>query len=222
MQNNPYDGLSDEALDRCVKRMARTLASEPRNKKTRGYVMSLNGREKKTAAHIEAELRAEAKRAAHQRGIEIATRVIERAKLASVSNPPGPRKQRVSPIAMHRAAKVKHRIKNCRQPSRFHEGVSGDKSRAARPMEETRALRFTLHEAQGGICGICGKPLDADPAKGSLDHVIPRSRVSRETGNYVLTHGECNGDKTNDVPTGCEMVFLLMVNCKLGLHPQVF
>lgn len=220
---NPYSGLSEAAVSACIKRMARTLGRKPKHKKTRDYVASLRGREAKTVAQAEKELRALAAQERFDAAKEVARRVIARAKAGSALKPYGERKQRVSPIALQRRMKaaVRHDTKNCRLASRFQRGIAGGK-REARPMEEIRALRYTLHDAQEGICGICGKPLDDDPSKGSLDHVIPRSRVPREMGNYVLTHGECNGDKTNDIPTGCEMIFLLMVNCKLGLHPQVF
>jgi 5-methylcytosine-specific restriction endonuclease McrA len=80
--------------------------------------------------------------------------------------------------------------------------------------------RSILSEAQGGRCGICGHPMKERP---SLDHVIPHALGGKHgLGNYVAAHGECNGDKTNDVPTGCEMVWLLMVNAKLGVGPLVF
>jgi 5-methylcytosine-specific restriction endonuclease McrA len=223
MESNPYIGLSEQALNACIKRMAKTLTSKPRRKKTRQYVNNIRGREAKTREQAEKELRALASRERFESGRAAAKVVIALAE-AGVARPPiARRKQRVSPITLHNAVKAAHHhaLKHCRQPSRFKHGIVGGKH-DARPMEKLRALRYTLHAAQDGICGICGKPLDANPVKSSLDHVIPRSRVPREKGNYVLTHGGCNGDKANDIPTGCEMVFLLMVNCKLGIYPQVF
>lgn len=243
MECNPYEGLSEDALDTCVRRMARTLASKPRNPKLRAYLISLNERERKTAAQIEAELRAQARAAEivaeekERRAIEgkerfdvgkaAARKVIERAAARqvrrSITDMPEirrVRKQRISPLAPK--TERRHQTKHCRRASRFQRNISTGQERPARVMEKMRALRIELHRAQGGICGICGHELDHRPERGSLDHVIPHSMLSREDGNYVLTHGDCNGDKTNDVPTGCELVFLLFVNCKLGLQPQVF
>lgn len=61
---------------------------------------------------------------------------------------------------------------------------------------------------------------DAQGKLGSLDHVIPRDLGGRDAwGNYLLAHGECNGAKSNDAPTGCEMVWLLAVNARLGVEP---
>jgi 5-methylcytosine-specific restriction endonuclease McrA len=89
-------------------------------------------------------------------------------------------------------------------------------------MEETQILRCKLWDAQRGICGLCGKPMRGGQ-NDSLDHVIPHSLGGHNgAGNSLLCHSECNGRKSNDVPTGCEMVFLLAVNARIGALPLVF
>ena len=227
MATNPYEGLSDEALERCVKRMAKTLASKPKRKKTRDYVATIRGRESKPASVIEKELRALAAQERFEYGKQVAQRV-----LANAPNAPDTflkRKQRVSPIALHRAAKSERRRtlglgwsqrRNCRQGSRQVEGRSGSGKRNTALVKE---LRPVLASAQEHRCGICAKPLPEESTAHSVDHVIPMALGGIDgPGNWVVTHHECNAAKSNDTPTGCEMVFLLMVNAKLGYHPQVF
>jgi len=229
---NPYEGLSEQALDLCARRMANTLASKPRRKKTRDYVASIRGRETKGAAEIEKELKALARKAEQQRGMEIARKVLARLAAGDVPAMPDElarRKQRVSPIALHRATNSERRRtlglgwsqrRNCRDGSREVLGRSGSGKRNTALVKE---LRPVLAYAQEYRCGICANPLPEEITAGSVDHVIPMAIGGADgPGNWVVTHRECNAAKANDTPTGCEMVFLLMVNAKLGQHPQVF
>jgi len=92
--------------------------------------------------------------------------------------------------------------------------------------------------AQDGICPICGKPMQAVSRLGkqnaaSLDHVYPRCRRQHRrgaprpaglghhnrspVGRTVAAHGRCNSRKGDRQPTGCEIIWLLAVNARLGL-----
>lgn len=110
----------------------------------------------------------------------------------------------------------------CRQDGRFHrERRRG--ARISRTMEMSLFQRFVLYVAQEGICALCGKPMEGRCVSFSIDHVIPYSLGGIDVlGNVVLCHSLCNSVKSNDTPTGCEMVFLLAVNCRLGVQPQTF
>jgi 5-methylcytosine-specific restriction endonuclease McrA len=77
--------------------------------------------------------------------------------------------------------------------------------------------------AQGKLCGICGQGLPHSSNDATLDHVIPMQLGGADAlGNFILAHRACNSAKANDVPTGCEMVWLMAVNAKLGVLPVVF
>ena len=112
--------------------------------------------------------------------------------------------------------------KHCRPLNRYvHENVIADRmARGWGSMAEAAANRRALLRAQEGHCGLCGHDLRGEA---SIDHVIPRALSGANgLGNLVLAHSLCNSDKSNDVPTGCEMVWLLAVNARLGVMPVVF
>lgn len=86
---------------------------------------------------------------------------------------------------------------------------------------------------QGNLCAGCGKPMlprsDYPTRRGdaryrdlpSADHVIPQSKGGRRgLGNLIAMHKLCNETKGDDMPTGCEMIWLLAVNTRLGVRPQ--
>lgn len=83
--------------------------------------------------------------------------------------------------------------------------------------------------AQGNHCAGCGKPMlpraDEPPRKGdakyrdlpSIDHTVPRVRGGKNgAGNIVAMHILCNKMKGDDMPTGCELIWLEAVNCRMG------
>jgi 5-methylcytosine-specific restriction endonuclease McrA len=112
---------------------------------------------------------------------------------------------------------------NCRQGGRFHPERKTRAPKLIRSVGETMQQRILLYIAQEGRCGLCGEEMQGSALVFSLDHVIPRSLAGADgLGNLLLCHGECNGRKTNDAPTGCEMVWLLNVNSRLSVHPRVF
>lgn len=217
---DPYAGLSDEAREACLRRMTKTLTSMPRHKKTRAYIRSLTG-ERETPA----QLRARARRAVDQAAKRAAAMVIAKAVIAKTEKAPTPairRKDRLSPTARQRWNEA-HPTKGCRRAIRHRPEFRTDGKREPRAMEVAFAQRHALIAAQGGLCAICGTSLPKEFHRVSFDHVIPRALGGVDAiGNFVVTHGECNGDKSNDIPTGCEMIWLLMVNAKLGVLPIVY
>lgn len=96
----------------------------------------------------------------------------------------------------------------------------------ARTPYDIAAMRAKLHTEQDGICSICGEVVNADPELdngASLDHTIPRRRGGDDrVGNLTMAHKLCNHRKGHRAPTGCECVWLLAVNARLGVLPQVF
>jgi 5-methylcytosine-specific restriction endonuclease McrA len=88
---------------------------------------------------------------------------------------------------------------------------------------KSRSARFRrglLHSVQQGLCGICGRKLYGTKGT-SLDHVLPLSRGGGNEGNLLLAHKRCNGAKGSRLPTGCELIFLDIVNIKLAQFREV-
>lgn len=117
-------------------------------------------------------------------------------------------------------------MNNCRPNSRYTNSIIGFNN-PRKKIDDYNLyidIRNILFRAQNGICGICGKEIDI---KGildtypTLDHTIPLSLGGKdEVGNLVLTHKRCNEYKANDIPTGCEIIWLLVVNTKLNIGPK--
>lgn len=84
--------------------------------------------------------------------------------------------------------------------------------------------------AQGWVCPLCGGFLIHDEGvlakheimlRTSIDHVIPHSMGgSSQLGNLMLVHRGCNYLKADRAPTGCELIHLLAINCRLGVEPM--
>lgn len=86
--------------------------------------------------------------------------------------------------------------------------------------------RARLLEAINGLCGICGEP-NSD-GYSTIEHVIPR-KIPRRHRRRIATiqqrfdfhnvivsaHETCNVKKGNRVPTGCELIFLILTNARL-------
>lgn len=206
------------SLDECAERMERFLSRKPRSAKTRAYLATLpqpRNRRVTPDQYIDQKTErarqfAEAKAAA--------MRVLERLQAREGIIPPEPvvvRKARLRPRAKSKWA--------CRSFAHRHREGRRISEYAYRDMDACNAWRHTLHAAQEGICGLCGKPMEGDPERLSLDHVIPRFDGGVDAlGNLMLCHKECNGQKSNDIPTGCEMIALIAVNVRLGVKPDRF
>jgi 5-methylcytosine-specific restriction endonuclease McrA len=77
-----------------------------------------------------------------------------------------------------------------------------------------RALKWKMRKAQRNRCAICGRSFG--PIMPTFEHVQPRSRGGEDEGNLVLTHNKCNQQRGADLPTGCLMLMLDVVNTRLG------
>jgi 5-methylcytosine-specific restriction endonuclease McrA len=77
---------------------------------------------------------------------------------------------------------------------------------------------------QLGICPLCDDWLEFDPdfdpshpLRPSFDHVVPRSKGGANVGNRIAMHRECNCLKSDRMPNGCELLWLAVVNARLGI-----
>ena len=83
-----------------------------------------------------------------------------------------------------------------------------------------RNLHRVLWRAQHRICAICGLPIRR-ASDTTTEHVVPRAAGGFwGLGNVVGAHGACNTAKADRMPTGCELIWLLAVNARLGVQPQ--
>ena len=106
--------------------------------------------------------------------------------------------------------------------------MSRSRSRNDATKRRHYSLMLTLWRAQGGICAGCGKPLPPFGQAGvkrvdqlSIDHTVPRALGGVDRlGNMTCMHKLCNEMKTDDMPTGCEAIWLLAVNARIGMGPQ--
>jgi 5-methylcytosine-specific restriction endonuclease McrA len=85
-----------------------------------------------------------------------------------------------------------------------------------------KTTRQTLLQTQGDCCAICGGGFTEDgEGVPTLEHVIPVAMGGAYgLGNVVLAHWACNNRKGDQRPTGCELIWLMLVNTRLGVHPQ--
>lgn len=90
-----------------------------------------------------------------------------------------------------------------------------------------RAALRLLIKAQGRCCAICGRMFSPNLHETelhwqpSIDHVIPLGMGGPDRlGNFLAAHRFCNGQKGDRKPTGCEVIWLLAMNCKLGVEPM--
>lgn len=81
-------------------------------------------------------------------------------------------------------------------------------------------IRRVLYRAQGGICTLCGTAMPP-VHQTNIDHTISRPLDGADAlGNLTCTHRLCNSLKADRPPTGCELIWLLAVNCRLGIKPD--
>ncbi|WP_457351350.1 HNH endonuclease [Sphingomonas sp. UYP23] len=91
--------------------------------------------------------------------------------------------------------------------------------------QESDNRRLILILVQGSLCALCGKYLDerdreSDTLRPSIDHMIPRDLGGTNRFNVVAAHSACNAQKQNDLPTGCELIWLLLVNARMRALPE--
>lgn len=83
-----------------------------------------------------------------------------------------------------------------------------------------------LIAAQENLCAGCGKPMltqfrSHHPDRPTIDHAVPTALGgSNSLGNLIAMHKLCNETKGDDIPTGCELIWLLAVNARIGFGPQ--
>jgi 5-methylcytosine-specific restriction endonuclease McrA len=232
------------SLEECARRMTALLNRKPRSRKTRAYLETLPKRRKPVIVSPEDYPQA-------QPAVIRFTPEPVKARPVKPDAAPVVRKDRMRPRAIKRAAEqptirepgweiwrniASPRPKpppapqgkaagrwHCRPSGRHLRPWASGAGKLDRSLELTMRQRLFLYAAQDGLCALCGEAMEGAAFGFSLDHVIPRSLEGFDGfGNLVLCHGECNGRKTNDVPTGCEMVWLLAVNSRLGFKPVEF
>lgn len=80
-----------------------------------------------------------------------------------------------------------------------------------------------IREAQGGLCAACGLPVPP-PAEQSrqdenaptFDHIVPRCRGGTNGDhNGIMKHRRCNRKRGDQLPTGCDFVWQLVVWAKV-------
>lgn len=81
--------------------------------------------------------------------------------------------------------------------------------------------KVEFKKAQNGICPLCGKGL-GDLKKCSFDHVHAHSKGHKVVGNVLLTHGKCNGRKSDDDPHPAYVEILDLVNFRLGWNGSAY
>jgi 5-methylcytosine-specific restriction endonuclease McrA len=87
--------------------------------------------------------------------------------------------------------------------------------------------RMLLWKLQDLKCASCGERAfphlgRKHPRALTIDEVIPRAKGGkREYGNQVVMHQSCNLRKGDRMPTGCERIWLEMVNARLRKRGKV-
>ena len=84
------------------------------------------------------------------------------------------------------ANREKHRLQKRAQKARRKARLRG--------ADADRGIHWTvLYERDGGLCGICGKPVRYDSADASTDHIVPLDKGGPHVWNNVrLAHQLCN------------------------------
>ncbi len=84
-----------------------------------------------------------------------------------------------------------------------------------------RRRRWMLWKAQDYLCAGCGKRIPENrgfrsPLKMTIDEVVPRSKGGRRVlSNQLVMHRVCNLTKADRMPTGCEKIWLALVDARL-------
>ena len=92
------------------------------------------------------------------------------------------------------------------------------------------AQRRALRWAQTDICAGCGAFLPGGrrlprhhPEAPTFDHVIARSEGGGRTlANGLLKHQRCNQQRGHKPPTGCDLLWLDLVQSRLAGRPRSF
>lgn len=85
---------------------------------------------------------------------------------------------------------------------------------------KVRPLMQHLAQEQDNACSLCGEPLDfaaTGPLAPTYEHVMPRSKGGANHRNRLVAHRRCNANKSDSLPTGCEILLLDAVNTRVYL-----
>jgi len=187
-----------DALELCAVRMTKLLNTAPRRAVTRAYVATLPKRKKPVTVSPEEFERAKC----------IAADVVASAAKRSETMP------QVTPVASdapsQRSDKLRPKARN------------GKMRRRLVPPEAVHGLM----RVQGRLCASCGhmmwepKEFGAGEIRATIDHVIPLVLGGKDAlGNIVAMHSKCNNKKGGRLPNGCELIWLLAVNSRMGASP---
>lgn len=92
-------------------------------------------------------------------------------------------------------------------------------SKEERKPQKTNKLMVLMIHVQLNQCVLCGSILKIDdslrsdhPDRPSFDHVVSKAKGGQNKGNRIAVHRQCNSIKSNRDPTGCELIWLMVVN----------
>lgn len=96
--------------------------------------------------------------------------------------------------------------------------------RRARRAKQRRAELHLLLQAQGFICPVCGgvvgrdlAPDDTEDELPTYEHAVSHAHGGSDAlGNALVTHRGCNHAKGDQPPNGCELIWLIAVNERMG------
>lgn len=177
-------------MDECAKRMTAFLAEKPRSGKTRAYLATLPKRPPVvvTRGDYPAIISRAAAKATGMQAERDAARYAAWEARGKPPSPSAPRKDRLRPRVQHFGWKAR--------------------------------VLAQLLDAQEGRCCLCHEPLDIAAPRyedgANLDHVVPRVRGGRDADNLLATHRRCNSEKGGRSPTGCEVLWLAVVNLRIA------
>lgn len=119
-----------------------------------------------------------------------------------------------------------------RQPVKVRQQPKPKREREPPPLvlPPGKTLVEAIIDIQGNCCLLCGTPLSVvNPHTGfryniyskrrpTYEHVVPRARGGVNHGNRLVAHKFCNEAKADRMPTGCELVWLAVVNARLQIR----
>lgn len=189
--------LKTMSLEQCAKRMTNFLARKPKAK-TAAYVATLPKREPIKVTPL-----------------DYVACPFERAKMAAAFDPAAHAKSRAAMDARYAEWEARGKPPSPSLPPK----VRKDKLRPARKPTHPINLLQMLINAQGGICFLCGSPLEIgealephDQTRASFDHVLPKALGGNDRKNRLAAHRSCNTTKSDRAPFACELLFLRVAN----------
>ena len=107
----------------------------------------------------------------------------------------------------------------------FH-SFSPDKPAKPDKLNKLMTLMIATQQNQCILCGghlEINKELRSDhPLRPSFDHVVSKSKGGLDRGNRIAAHRHCNSIKSDRDPTGCELIWLEVVNHAIERQSYLF